>query len=42
MMGCVQSKKEGVILKNNLPKNKKFLKVAGEIVLKKDSDFNIL
>ena len=42
MMGCVQSKKEGVILKNNLPKNKKILKVAGEIVLKKDSDFNIL
>ena len=42
MMGCVQSKKEGVILKNNLPENKKILKVAGENVLKKDSDFNIL
>ena len=42
MMGCVQSKKEGVILKNNLPENKKNLKVAGENVLKKDSDFNIL
>lgn len=41
-MGCVQSKKEGVILKNNLPKENEISKVAGEIVLKKDSDFNIL
>ena len=41
MMACVQSKKEGVILKNNLPKNNGISMVAGEILLKKDSDFDI-
>ena len=40
-MGYVLSTKEGVILKkNNSPKNNEISKVAGEIVLKKDSNFD--
>ena len=42
MMGCVQLKREEVTLKKNLTKSNEISKVNGEIVLKKDSDFNFL
>ena len=41
MMGYVQSKKN-VQIKNMLSKNHKISSVSGEIILKKDEDFDIL
>ena len=40
MMGCVQSKKN-VQIKNMFPKNHEISSVSGEIILKKDEDFDI-
>ena len=40
-MGCAQSKKN-VQIKNMLPKNHEISSVSGEIILKKDEDFDIL
>ena len=41
MMGCVQLK-EKVLLKNMLPKDHEISSVSGEIILKKDEDFDII
>ena len=40
MMGCVQSKKN-VQIKNMFPKNYEISPVFGEVILKKDEDFDI-
>ena len=39
-MGCVQSKKN-VQIKNMFPKNHEISPVFGEVILKKDEDFDI-
>ena len=41
MMGCVRSK-EKVLVKNILPKDHEISSASGEIILKKDEDFDML
>ena len=43
-MGSIHSRREKVKIKNNLPQGSEFshLNIRGEIILRRDQDFNIL